>query len=93
MRVNRFGNDEPPISLANWPIFRLVGGHFAGRQAAFLGLSNNTKRELFAVGLSDALKETWNYPLPAGAHRKPIEAITLEPDLIGPSRRMVAGGA
>jgi hypothetical protein len=27
------------------------------------------------VGLTDKLKERWNYPLPVGAHQKPIEPI------------------
>jgi hypothetical protein len=74
--VNRFGHDEPPVTISNWPILRLLAGRFVGaKQAAFVGLSNNGKGEPFAVGLTDKLKECWNYPLPAGAHQKPIEPV------------------
>jgi hypothetical protein len=83
LRVNRFGHEDPPFIVANRPILGLLGGHFSGSQAAFLGLSNNAKRELFAVGLTDKLKESWNYPLHAGVHQRPIEPITSSQILPG----------
>src|SRR5205814_8757385 len=45
LRVNRFGHDDPPVSVPNWPMLRLFGSRFSGAHAAFLGLSNNAKRE------------------------------------------------
>ena len=76
MRINRFGGEEPEMRVANWPIVRLIGSRFAGAtQASLLALSNNDKGQLFAVGLTDKLKECWNYPLPAGVHVKPIDPI------------------
>jgi hypothetical protein len=77
LRVNRFGRDEPPVRVGNWPILRLFAGRFQNPwRAALLGLSQNAKGEPFAVGLSTDLKECWNYPLPAGVHQKPIEPVT-----------------
>ncbi|MEX2176352.1 MAG: TlpA disulfide reductase family protein [Pirellulaceae bacterium] len=77
LRVNRFGLDEPPVQIGNWPIVRLAAARFAGaKQASLLGISNNAQGELFAIGITDDLKEAWNYPLPAGVHQKPIEFIS-----------------
>jgi len=76
LRVNRFGHEDPPVAITNWPVLRLLAGRFSGEQAALLALSHNPRRELFAVALSDKLKESWNYPLPAGVHQRPIEPIT-----------------
>jgi hypothetical protein len=83
LRVNRFGHEDPPLAVANWPILRLFSGRFSGGQAAYLGLSNNAKRELFVVGLTDKLKESWNYPLPAGVHQRPIEPVASSQILLG----------
>jgi AhpC/TSA family len=77
LRVNRFGNEEPAVTIGKWPIGRLFGGRFdGGEQAAILALSSNDKGQPFAVGLSEKLKEQWNYPLPAGMHQRPIEPVT-----------------
>jgi hypothetical protein len=77
LRVNRYGHEDKPQAIANWPIARLIGGVFPNTaRAVLLGLSSNAKREPFAIGLTDKLEECWNYPLPAGAHQKPIEPIT-----------------
>lgn len=76
LRVNRFGREDPEVKVGKWPVIRLLAGRFAQpRQAAFLALSNNERGELFAVGVTEGLKECWNYPLPAGVHQKPIEPI------------------
>ena len=76
LRVNRYGNEDPPATVPNWPIGRLIGGAFSGGdQAGFLGLAANDKGQPFAIGLTDKLKETWNYPLPLGVHQAPIEAV------------------
>jgi hypothetical protein len=77
LRVNRFGNEEPAITVGKWPIGRLFGSsRFAdAAQAELLALSSNAKGEPFAVGLTDQLKECWNYPLPAGMHQRPIEPV------------------
>jgi hypothetical protein len=77
LRVNRFGKEDPPATVGQWPILRVFAGRFGnGKQAALLGLSNNAKGEIFAIGLTDSLKECWNYPLPAGVHVRPIEPVT-----------------
>jgi len=77
LRINRFGNDESPQAVGQWPIGRLVAARFAGgKQARFLGLSGNAQGEPFAVGITDELKEAWNYPLPKGAHQRPIDTVT-----------------
>jgi hypothetical protein len=84
LRVNRFGRDEPPVRVGNWPIMRLFAGRFQNPwRAALLGLSQNAKGDPFAVGLSADLKECWNYPLPAGVHQKPIEPVTSSQILPG----------
>jgi hypothetical protein len=63
--------------VGNWPIARLIAARFAGgTQGRFLGLSNNERGELFAVGITDELQVTWNYPLPSGVHQRPIDAVT-----------------
>jgi hypothetical protein len=75
-RINRFGNAEPPVSVRNWPIARILGGQFtASQQANFLALATSAKNEPFAVGLTDELTEKWNYPLPLGVHQNPIEPV------------------
>lgn len=28
-RINRFGNEEPPITVSNWPVLRIFGGQFS----------------------------------------------------------------
>lgn len=77
LRVSRYGREEPPATVGDWPILRLTAARFGGaKQAAFLGLSNDAKGEMFAVGITAKLKEAWNYPLPAGVHQKPIEPVT-----------------
>jgi hypothetical protein len=76
LRVNRFGREEPPVMVGQWPILKLVGARFnAATQAPLIALSNDPQGNLFAVGLTDKLKESWNYPLPTGMHQKPIEPI------------------
>jgi len=76
LRINRFGHEEPPVKVGNWPIGRMFGAVFsASAQATLLGLSNNARLEPFAVGLTDKLVERWNYPLPLGVHQQPIEPI------------------
>jgi hypothetical protein len=75
--LNRYGNDDPPVAVPNWSIGRLIAGSFPGQsQAGLLALAADAKGQPFAVGLTDKLKELWNYPLPAGVHQRPIEAVT-----------------
>ncbi len=77
LRINRFGNEESPQAVGQWPIARLVAARFAGgKQARFLGLSGNDQGEPFAVGITSEMKEAWNYPLPKGAHQRPIDTVT-----------------
>ncbi|MCI0359226.1 MAG: hypothetical protein L0211_12170, partial [Planctomycetaceae bacterium] len=77
LRINRFGNEESPQAVGQWPIGRLVAARFTGgKQAKFLALSGNAQGEPFAVGITDELKEAWNYPLPKGAHQRPIDTVT-----------------
>ena len=76
VRVNRFGHEEPPLAVGHWPIARLVAARFAGgTKTRFLGISNNERGELFAVGLTDDMQVAWNYPLPPGVHQRPIDAV------------------
>ncbi len=83
-RLNRFGKDEPPLTVGNWSIVRVFGGHFPAKgQGAILGLATNAKSEPFAVGLNAELAERWNYPLPLGVHQNPIEPITSSQVLPG----------
>ena len=37
LRVNRFGKDEPPVTVGNWPILRLLGGSVCRREAGGVG--------------------------------------------------------
>jgi hypothetical protein len=77
LRVNRYGHEETPQAVGNWPIGRLVAARFpGGKQARFLGLSATAQGEPFAVGITSELKEAWNYPLPKGAHQRPIDTVT-----------------
>jgi hypothetical protein len=77
LRVNRFGRDEPPVTVGQWPILKLVAARFgSATQSSLIALSNDQQGKLFAIGLNDKLKEAWNYPLPTGMHQKPIEPIT-----------------
>lgn len=77
LRVNRFGLEEPPKTIGQWPIFRLAAARFqGGTQAMLLGLSNNPQGQPAAIGITWKLTEAWNYPLPAGAHQRPIEPVT-----------------
>jgi hypothetical protein len=74
--VNRFGRDEPEKQVPNWPLARLVVGTFpTPTQAAFVGISNDSQGNLFAIGLTSQLQDCWSYKLPAGAHQRPIEPI------------------
>lgn len=76
-RINRFGNEEPTVTVGNWPILRIFGGEFSVKgNATLLGLATSTKNEPFAVGLNNELAERWNYPLPLGVHQVPIEPVT-----------------
>jgi hypothetical protein len=82
--LNRFGHEEPPITVTNWPILRLFGGQFSGAtKAPMLGLTNNPARELFVVGLTGRLESSWNYPLPAGVHQRPIDPVVSSHVLAG----------
>jgi hypothetical protein len=85
LRVNRFGHEEPPVTVANRAIARLFGGAAFTPQATgrLLGIASNAKGEPLAIGLSDALKEQWNYPLPLGVHQKPIEPVIASQMLPG----------
>ena len=47
--------------------------------AGAAGLSVDQRGNLTAVGLDAGGREIWNYPLPPGTHRKPIEAIAAGP--------------
>ena len=77
LRINRFGRDEPPIAVARRSILTLTAARFSGaKQALFLGLAGEASGQRLAVGLTADFKEAWNYPLPAGVHSRPIEAIT-----------------
>jgi cytochrome oxidase Cu insertion factor (SCO1/SenC/PrrC family) len=74
--LNRFGREEPERKVANWPLARLAVASFpTPTQAAFVGISNDAKGNLVAVGLTTPLRECWNYQLPAGAHQQPIDPI------------------
>jgi hypothetical protein len=76
LRVNRFGREEPPVKIGTWSLARLLAARFTGaKQAAFLGLAVDTQGKPVAVGLTTDLKEAWNYPLPVGAHQRPIEPV------------------
>jgi hypothetical protein len=75
--VDASGKEQTPVTVGAWPMLRLFSARFASaKKASLLGLSNNPKGEFVAVGLTSDFKECWNYPLPAGVHQKPIEAIT-----------------
>ena len=77
LRISRFGQHEPPIQVGQRSILTLTAARFpAATQAAFLGVAGGPRGERLAVGLTTAFKEAWNYPLPAGVHARPIEAIT-----------------
>ncbi len=74
--LNRFGREDPQKTVANWPLARLAVASFpTPTQAAMVGISNDPKGNLVAVGLTSQLRECWNYQLPAGAHQQPIEPI------------------
>jgi len=84
-RINRFGNEEPPVTVGKWPIMRIFGAPFSANdaksqanlsQANLFGLSTNAKNEPYAIGLNSELAERWNYPLPLGVHQVPIEPVT-----------------
>jgi thiol-disulfide isomerase/thioredoxin len=47
--------------------------------AGAAGLSIDQRGNLTVVGLDAGGRETWNYPLPSGTHRKPIEPIAAGP--------------
>jgi len=85
LRVNRFGHEEPPVTVARRPIARLFGGAGLGPKATtrLLGISSTEKGEPLAIGLTDALQEQWNYPLPPGVHQKPIEPVVASQMLPG----------
>lgn len=86
LKVNRFGNEEPPFTIPNRTAGRLVGASFTGENiATYLVLSATKEGQAFAVGLSSQWKELWNYPLPPGVHLKPIEAVTSSQILPGSS--------
>jgi hypothetical protein len=83
-RLNRFGNEETPATVANWSIVRIFGSSLSGNQQAnLLALGTNLKNEPFAVGLTQELTEKWNYPLPPGVHQNPIEPIVASHMLPG----------
>jgi hypothetical protein len=76
LRVNRFGLDEAPVKVGPWSIARLLTARFAdAAQAPLLGLAADPEGKPVAVGINAQLKEAWNYPLPAGAHQRPIEPV------------------
>ena len=76
LRVNRFGREEPELKVGSWPIVRLLAaGEPGATQAAYLGLSNTPEGQPVVVGITAAMKEAWNYPLPAGVHQRPIEPL------------------
>jgi hypothetical protein len=77
VRINRHGHEDPPTPLPNWAVGRMfAGATAAGSPGTFMALATNAKQQPFAVGLTSNLKESWNYPLPAGAHQRPIEPVT-----------------
>jgi hypothetical protein len=87
LRVNKFGNADRPIKVSGWPIMRLAAASFPNAsQAEYLAISSDSQGQIVAVGLNRDLAESWNYPLPGGAHQKPIEPIasgSLLPDRAG----------
>lgn len=75
--INRFGNEEPPREVGMWPVVRVAAAQFPGAtQAAFLGITSDPQGKVFATGFDGKLKEWWRFPLPEGAHQKPIEPVT-----------------
>ncbi|ADB16632.1 hypothetical protein Psta_1958 [Pirellula staleyi DSM 6068] len=77
LSVNKYGNFEPSVPVGSWTLVRLLSAKFpAARQATFCGLASDREGRPVAVGINGKLEEQWNYPLPPGAHQRPIEAIT-----------------
>ena len=76
LRVRPDGNNDPAVKVGRWPILRLVAGQFRSSQGAILlGIAHDEQLRPFAIGLTEELKEIWNYPLPAGSHVQPIDPI------------------
>lgn len=84
LTVNKFGNFEPSVNIGSWTLLRVLTAKFAkAKQATFCGLASDPDGRPVAVGISEKLAEQWNYPLPLGAHQRPIEAITSSKLLAG----------
>ncbi|MBM4003028.1 MAG: redoxin domain-containing protein [Planctomycetes bacterium] len=85
LRVNQFGNADRPIDVPNWAIHQLFGARFAlsdpagettGAQVAYGGISYASETQRTFVALNEQFQEQWNYPLPPGQPRNPIEFVT-----------------
>ena len=77
MPINDLGAAEPVVKISGWGINHLIGARFPhNRAASFCGVSYTSDGNIVAVALNRDLVEQWNYPLPPGLPRTPIEFVT-----------------
>ncbi len=70
-------NSEEPVTIADRTIFHLYTANFPTSAATvYCGLTYSEAGNLVALGLDAELREVWNYPLPNGTFRNPIQFVT-----------------
>ncbi|MFV1969205.1 MAG: hypothetical protein ACC628_27605, partial [Pirellulaceae bacterium] len=72
------GRPESAIVVNGRAIFHLFSARFAPQTTAFCGLTFSDAGHLVAVGLSPDLHEVWDYELPDGVFRDPVQFVTSD---------------
>ena len=75
--ITKDGIEGPAKEVPPWVIAHLFTAGFSdAAQAAYAALGIDAKGESCIVGLNKQLAEQWNYPLPGGSFRQPVDFVT-----------------
>jgi hypothetical protein len=75
--ITKGGIESSTKDVAGWTIAHLFTSQFASAaQSPYLGIGVSAKGEPCIVGIHELLTESWNYPLPDGAFKQPIDFVT-----------------
>ena len=76
LALNDDAAEERQKTFDKWAIVRIAAAQFDGaKQSAYLAVAADPAGKSYLLALDPQLKYRWSYPLPAGAHQKPIEPL------------------
>ena len=77
LEVDASGQQQAPIAVAGRQLFHLFASGFTSEGGTpFCGLTYSQAGNLVAIGLDAKFGEVWNYPLPLGTFRNPLQFVT-----------------